>query len=528
MNFFTHKLKKISWVQLDNLAFYSALALCIWPFLYNTYFVSLDGPAHLYNARLIKELWFNNPVNASQLYAFNEHWVPNWISHFVMAILFVFLPDYWVEKTWVLLYIFLGALLFRNIIKIVQPKNYFVSLLIIPLLPNALFFFGFYNFCFGFVAILLALYIYLKLRKKTSFLLFIALFFSFLILYFSHLYAFLLGLAIVLIFSFNFSKKVITKNSVVVLFAAIPALILTANYVLKIDSFSIADENNFTSLVQNIVNVRSLLGLCICEPWLFYSRLFGVALLVTLLFWSYFAIKEKHQWHLHQILLLLMVVVNLILYFVLPNSNLLTDRLLLSFFFLLVLTIATLKIPIYAQILIAFAGLSLELKYAKKLRKDLKFLSNKVEETREVIEAIPTDAFVLSFNFSENWLFQHSASYIGSANGAVVLDNYETSRAWFPLKYNTEVLQLNGLNTWGVKNQNIGESLYLKNNTRNFFGLDSLSGGVLPIKYVVKINSTDSIFKGFEYINQVLNTNYALKNQKGSTMLYELKKNYKK
>lgn len=518
-----NKIKEVNLKHLDFYSFYFVLGLCIWPVLTQTYFVTLDGPSHLYNARLIFEFIVNSPVNASHIFEFNQYLVPNWISHFLMAILFIFLPDYLVEKTFIIGYLLIGAILFRSIVLHFNSKNYFVSVLIIPILPNALFYFGFYNFCFGFVAILLVVYSFIKLKNKAPWLLFIGLLFSFLILYFSHLFTFIIGLALVLIFSFSKDLKGIKKREIlIILLAALPGLILTINYFIKIDSFSIYDESSISELFLNLINVNPLLGLCVCKPWILYSRLFGFALLFASILGINKQLQTSKKINLRAILLWGFVLSFLILYFIIPNSNLLTDRLLLSFFFLLILTLGVIQLPKVAQFVILISVLSLELKFSQKLPKVLRSLSSTVENTRALVKDIPKDTFILSFNFHTNWLHQHSASYIGSVNGATVLDNYEASKPWFPIKYNTSYFKINELNTWGVKNQNIAPAMYLNHSKRNFFGLDQINGNVYKIKYVVTIDETFEQEKYFP-IKEALFKSYDLKNEIGKSKLYVLK-----
>ena len=50
-------------------------------------FPTIDGPSHLYNARIINELWFNNNEVLKDYFTFNPTPEPNWTGHFLLALL---------------------------------------------------------------------------------------------------------------------------------------------------------------------------------------------------------------------------------------------------------------------------------------------------------------------------------------------------------------------------------------------------------------------------------------------------------
>ncbi len=64
------------------------------PLLVFRHFVTLDGPAHLYNAQLIREIWFGGHSLVNDLFRVNDFPVPNWSGHLIMALLNLLLPAY--------------------------------------------------------------------------------------------------------------------------------------------------------------------------------------------------------------------------------------------------------------------------------------------------------------------------------------------------------------------------------------------------------------------------------------------------
>jgi hypothetical protein len=111
-----------------------------------TYFPSQDGPAHLYNARIIGD-WYWSDFNIFREYlTLNERLDPTWFDHIIRATLMkVFSPNI-SEKLFVSVYILGLPLSIRYALGVIQPAARFLSVLAFPLLYNALLHYGFYSF----------------------------------------------------------------------------------------------------------------------------------------------------------------------------------------------------------------------------------------------------------------------------------------------------------------------------------------------------------------------------------------------
>jgi hypothetical protein len=89
---------KIPKIKREPLLFWVMVFIGILPLLLSKYYLTLDGPSHLYNGNIIKELFLGRYPEFSNLFNFNPLLVPNWISHILFSLLKFIFPDYITEK----------------------------------------------------------------------------------------------------------------------------------------------------------------------------------------------------------------------------------------------------------------------------------------------------------------------------------------------------------------------------------------------------------------------------------------------
>jgi len=67
------------------LALLAGIALIsLWPVWAATYVPHQDGPAHLYNVKLLRDIWSGADPGAAQLYEVNDWWLPTWFGHLLV------------------------------------------------------------------------------------------------------------------------------------------------------------------------------------------------------------------------------------------------------------------------------------------------------------------------------------------------------------------------------------------------------------------------------------------------------------
>jgi hypothetical protein len=160
------------------------------PVLSVEYFLTLDGPAHLYNSNLINILLTGKSELVSQYLMFNEQPVPNWTGHLILSMFNAVLPGIAAEKIFLCLYVAGLPLAFRAFVKKISPGNCLLSYLIFPFTYSFILYLGFYNFLIGVLFMFITLTYWLRNSDRLNVLRFVILFLLITATYFSHIYAF--------------------------------------------------------------------------------------------------------------------------------------------------------------------------------------------------------------------------------------------------------------------------------------------------------------------------------------------------
>lgn len=112
--------------------FYVFLVINLLPILVFKFFPTVDGPAHLYNSRLIIELLGQNSL-LDNYFIFNEI-APNWLGHILLSFFQLLFPAYIAEKCLLLIYFIGFPVSFRAFIKIQPDHNNTLIYLVFPFL----------------------------------------------------------------------------------------------------------------------------------------------------------------------------------------------------------------------------------------------------------------------------------------------------------------------------------------------------------------------------------------------------------
>jgi len=169
-----------------NRLFYTLLVLHLIPLFFGKYFLTQDGPSHLYNAFILKDMILNHHSIYAQYFDINKVPNPNWLVSVFYALAMMVLPAFLAEKIFLVLYVLLLPLSFRFLIRQINPGSGFMALLIFPLVYNITFFLGFFNFCFSLIFYFYAVGYWLKyqgvfnLKRQITFLVLVT------VTYFSH------------------------------------------------------------------------------------------------------------------------------------------------------------------------------------------------------------------------------------------------------------------------------------------------------------------------------------------------------
>ena len=221
--------------------FYVLILVFLIPLLFIKYFPTVDGPAHLYNANLLRHLWLNDQSSLNSFFDINSGWSSNWINHLWDVLMGTFLPSWMVEKSLLIVYVVLLPLSFRYLVKNLQKGKNETPIsvyLIFPFIYSFPLCIGFYNFCIGLPILLFALGYWIKNHDTINIKKVISLLLLSTLLYFSHLFNFLLFGLILLVFEIQqliLQKKLIVtlRKLLMLLIACLPGLALTMVFAIK-------------------------------------------------------------------------------------------------------------------------------------------------------------------------------------------------------------------------------------------------------------------------------------------------------
>ncbi len=467
---------RLNFTKSEPIIFYTVLILNMLPVLLFRFFPTMDGAAHLYNSNIISELAFNNSSKMAYYFVFNDTIVPNWLGHFVLAILNLFLSGSWAEKIFLLSYLFLLPYSFRKLTS--QYSNVYLSYLIFPFCYTSLFYLGFYNLSISFILLFASIFYWKKNEVQWTYK---NLFFLFLLIsltYFAHIfiYAILLFTLFLMLsqdvlrsflskkYTFQAILSIYWKKYLALFFAALPTLILFFLFVKNVHFESEEKRIANGELIRWIKDVRPLIALMGEEvrfTEIYYHLLIALSSIVLFLDIQQISSKnEKKSYKNHFLekislpknVFLIVGVLVLILYFVVPDSasaGMMSERLCLLFFIFMVLWLSIQAFPLWLSKFSILVVLIVNFGLLARYIKATKAYNTEATSIYEAANYIEPYSVVLPLNNSENWLDGHFSNYIGTDKPLVILENYEANTAWFPIKWNEKKLpnfNLNGSN----------------------------------------------------------------------------------
>jgi hypothetical protein len=173
------------------------LALCLAylvPVWTVEYLPTTDGPAHTYNAWIVRQHGNPDYPLFDRYYEVDARPLPNWLGHAAMAGLMTAVPPRASEKLLVSGYLLLFLAGARFLARSVDPAHGWLAFLAFPLAYNQLFQMGFYNFCLGLAFFLFTVGVWWRRRAASGPSLVLALHGLLLLTWFSHLVAHFLAL----------------------------------------------------------------------------------------------------------------------------------------------------------------------------------------------------------------------------------------------------------------------------------------------------------------------------------------------
>ncbi len=372
------------------------------------------------------------------------------------------------------------------------------------------------------------------------------------LVYFSHMLILMMTLAVAVLLPLSVLKvekgkgelqvsnwqMFLTKLKVVVL-SMLPALFLGFVYLIKVDSLEEAGRLGLGKLINWIVDIRPMLTLSTSKPWnIFTHILFGIFVLM-IINWLIVFIKTHFTYKNKKLSIDLPVPgFNIVwfllfagvtfLYLIVPNANILPERLIIMVFIFFGLWLATLDHKKWMQFLFLITLLVIHLTFSISLHtKNMKSSSIQIEKMNEITDYIEPGSLLLPFNYAyqHNWLHMHSPGYFGSDKPIAVVENYEGQLKWFPVNWNLDgPYDLQPINVWAADNRKMIDNFYTAPDSQNYFSLPLKNGGRKEIPYVVVFGKvTNEEEANYKKITSILSTGYSIHYENDFCKLYKLK-----
>jgi hypothetical protein len=460
------------WSFVESTVFLLFALANAYPIIAYHFFVTLDGPPHLYNAHCIKEILLGNDYlqGFMQLNPFPN---PNWTGHFIMAFANFFVPAWLAEKAFLLVYIIGLPYAFRYLMKTLAPQNYLATYLIFPFSYTCMLFLGFYNFSISLVLLFFIIGFWLRIKDHLNIYKIAGMVLMVTATYFSH--ASIYGLLLPILFGLMFLDETLDFFSGKKLMKAYIRSIAIKTGVLAISylatawwaiAFFLSRPPSVSSylpdneVIKNIRFISPIIGFVESEEKQYTQNILYVLLFLALVvivvritkFFTDSGLSIKKPVELLKKLInkgdvwLGFGILFMISYFVLPDSDgwagYFSMRILLLFFLVYLVWLGTQRIPkliLFISIpVILFFYIQLII-FRDKITGELDYVAWRCCKASDHIRENST---VFPVNCTGNWLYSHFDKYLGISKPLVILDNNECNQNYFPLTWNYEKIPL--------------------------------------------------------------------------------------
>ena len=441
--------------RIEPYFFYFFLLLNLIPVLSCKFFPTVDGPAHLYNSRLILELLKDSNSILNDYFIFNVNINPNLTGHVLLSLFLSIFPAFIAEKIVLLIYLIGLPVSMRYLFNSLSIKNKYLLYLVFPFTYSFLFFYGFYNFNIGLVLFFWGLGLWVKYLDRMNIKKAIILAFISTLICLSHLFVFAIFLMVIIFLNISYilpknpyyekDKRNIVRLFVLQLLALSVGLIIAVSYFINSPGHNL-DPEYFSSgeIISLLKSVSPAKGINygkanIFTQWIFYII---VAFLLHFVISKIFASIKNREYKMRNPLWLIISSVILILVFIIPDGigtgGFITHRLILFFFLFLIIGLALQKVNFWFRLviftIIIYVNFALIL-HNKKSISDHCEIASEINTASEYLEPNST---VLPIISSDNFILNHISNYSGVNKPMIILKNYEATLNYFPLKWNYE------------------------------------------------------------------------------------------
>jgi hypothetical protein len=416
--------------------FYLVTAFHLIPLFTLHFFPSVDGPAHVYNASIIKGLITGNDLY-KQFYEFNYVIEPNWLGHALLTLLSFIFPPLLAEKIFLACCIIALPVSFRQLILRINPHAALSSWIIFPFIYSFMLITGFYNFCLSLPLFFWATLYWMNIKDtlRPVKLLFFSL--LLLLLYLCHIMAFgLMGLiaGLLLLPSLRDGAISFLKRAALLALASAPALFLAWKFVRHHSTAEPGFYYEAGTLWKWIYTAQPLMAYDYTDLT-FYAAIIFYLICALILFTIIRKFAERRftgsdMWVLAAVMLLLC-------YFLLPDTSagggFISIRLLYYSFLFFAVWVCTQDhlrwVKMGTAVIAAAASLGFLFRFHAKLEEE----DIEAQEYHSLAKHIEANSVVMPVNYGNRWRDAHYSNYLSYEKPLIILENYEASSKLFPL-----------------------------------------------------------------------------------------------
>ncbi len=454
----------LSRLSFERWVFYLLLLAAVAPVWSGRFFVTGDGPCHVYNARVLLDyiqgryFEFYNPF-----YSLNTNFEPNWFGHLWLAAFQVFFVPETAERLFLTGYVLLFGLGFRYLLRQINPDSVFLSSFGLLFVWHHLLMAGFYNYACSIALFFWVCGFWLHHRHQLTALRGLAWALLWLALYSAHPMGLVFAGAFVgsavLLDALGEGRKAgwragwqhFWKQVYTALLPALPMLVLFAEYIYRKPWPTGANTETLEGVSNALVNLTALITMNSTERDT--VRAVGY-IVVALALGAIFLRVRKRQWAPGDFALLFFGIA-LWQYFRQAGAQslelLMPLRVQIFPWLGLLIWTATAGFPRWTRravpaVAVLIMGIFLWLRIPAHQK-----ASALVNDYMSCIPQIADSSVILVLNYDLNgrdpkgkeignriYLFGHCADYIGAYRTAIMSDNYEALRYYFPMIWRWE------------------------------------------------------------------------------------------
>lgn len=435
------------------------IALALWPVWANAYFLTNDGPCHLYNARVLRDMLLGQETGFyGDWYALNPDIEPNWLNHFLLAAFQLVLSPIVSEKLFLTLYIVGFAHGFRYLARSIFPSNGSLVFLAFPFVFHKVFLMGFFNFSASVVLFFWLVGYWLRHGKQAGWKSRIAMGALMLLLLLAHPVSYCMAMGVI---AFQWlgevtvtwlsphreARRPLLGVALATGLVAMPSLCLLLAFLLRQGGQVVASQASFHTLFHSFLELKALVILQSTEkPFpILLSLLIGTWMLA-----GFLRIRRLPKGHLG---ILLLFFLSIYAYFTQPEQvggvGIVADRLQFYPYLIALCWLATQAWPGWLLKGAAVLGVGIWVALFAVRLHSFSLASAAVEEVVSAHTHMRPYTSVLMLSYGpegrlphdgdfitkETHLFRHIAEYLGTLQPHIILNNYEAHTKWFPLRW---------------------------------------------------------------------------------------------